>query len=275
MENKHESFQHVNTGISLSGKVAVVTGAATGIGRAIALRLAKADAIVGVTDIDEKVILTKEELERTGKHSAAAIFDVANIKAVEAGIAEIKNNLGPIDILVNNAGITTYASPILKTTADKWDRLMAVNLGGAFNCTKAVLPDMVKTKWGRIVMISSVMGVSGAHYGAAYSCSKIGMSGLAKTVTLEHAKDGITCNAILCGLIGSPNVLALPEEMRIEYVSKRVPIGAIGDMEDIANAVLFLSSEEAKYITGTDLYVDGGAHLFTFSLGTRHLNFNK
>jgi NAD(P)-dependent dehydrogenase (short-subunit alcohol dehydrogenase family) len=262
-------------GISLSDKVAIVTGAASGIGREIALSLAKANAIVAVADVDEKVVSTKNEIERTGKHSVAVIFDVANVKAVEAGIAEIKRAVGPIDILVNNAGITTDVSPILKTTSEKWDRQMAVNLGGAFNCTKAVLPDMIKKKWGRIVMISSVVGVGGAHNAVAYSCSKIGMSGLAKTVTLEHAKDGVTCNTILCGLIASPNVLMLPEEMKTEYVSKRVPTGTIGDMEDIANAAVFLASEEAKYITGADLYVDGGAHLFTFSFGARHLNFNK
>ena len=262
--------------ISLSDKVAVVTGAATGIGKAIALGLARADARVGVIDISDKVVSTKEEIERMGKQSVAAVSDVAKEHDIEAGIAQIKSQLGPIAILVNNAGITSGAPrSILKMTGDEWDRQMAVNLGGAFYCTRAVLADMVEAKWGRIIMISSVVGVGGAHKGVAYSCSKIGMSGLANTVTLEYSKHGITCNTLLCGLIGSPKVATLPEEMKREYVTKRVPAAKIGDMEDVANAVVFLASEEAKYITGADLYVDGGAHLFTFSFGAKHLSFSE
>jgi NAD(P)-dependent dehydrogenase (short-subunit alcohol dehydrogenase family) len=259
--------------ISLAGKVALVTGAGQGIGKAIALELARSGAIVAVNDIDDKVALTKEEIDRMGKESLIAMFDVSVEEEVEAGINEIKKKLGPINILVNNVGITANIASILKMTKGKWDREMAVNLGGAFNCTKAVLHDMVKAKWGRIIMISSVGGAGGLHHQVGYACSKAGMSALAKTVALEHSKDGITCNVILCGLIGSPKVLAIPEELKREFITKRTPTGKIGDVEDVASAVVFLASEQAKYITGAELHVDGGAHLWTFSLAVRELSF--
>lgn len=260
--------------ISLSGKVALVTGAAQGIGRAIALELAKSGASVAVNDTSDKVVSTKEDIEKMGKDSLAAIFDVAVEEAVEAGIGEIKEKLGPIDILVNNVGITNNISPILKMARERWDWEMAINLGGAFNCTKAVLPDMVKAKWGRVIMISS-LGAGGLHYQVGYACSKAGIAGLAKTVALEHSKDGITCNVIICGLIGTPLVLALPEEIKTEFATKRAPAGKIGDVEDVASAAVFLASEQAKYITGSELHVDGGAHLGTFSLGVKHLSFGR
>ena len=250
--------------ISLSGKVALVTGAAQGIGRAIALELAKSGASVAVNDTSDKVVSTKEDIEKMGKDSLAAIFDVAVEEAVEAGIWEIKEKLGPIDILVNNVGITNNVSPILKMARERWDWEMAINLGGAFNCTKAVLPDMVKAKWGRVIMISS-LGAGGLAL----------RDWLSKTVALEHSKDGITCNVIVCGLIGTPLVLALPEEIKTEFATKRAPAGKIGDVEDVASAAVFLASEQAKYITGSELYVDGGAHLGTFSLGVKHLSFGR
>jgi len=259
--------------ISLSGKVALVTEAAQGIGKAIALELAKSGAAVAVNDISDKVASTKEEIEKMGQDSVAAIFDVAIEEKVEAGIRTIKEELGPIDILVNNVGITNNISSILKMTRERWDWEMAINLGGAFNCTKAVLPGMVKAKWGRIIMISSLAAVGGLYHQVGYSCSKAGMTGLAKTAALEHSKDGITCNVILCGLIGSPLVLALPEEIKREFVTKRAPVGKIGDVEDVAYAVVFLASEQTKHITGSDLHVDGGASLNTFTPGLRHLSF--
>ena len=260
--------------ISLSGRVALVTGAAQGIGRAIALELAKSGARVAVNDVNDEVHSIKEEIQKMGYDSVAAIFDVANTAMVEVGVKEIKEKLGSIDILVNNVGITDNIAPILKMTRERWDWEMDINLGGAFNCTKAVLPDMIKQEWGRIIMISST-GAQGLHFQSGYACSKAGMSGLAKTVALEHSRDGITCNVILCGCIGSPKVLALPEEMKREYITKRAPIGRIGDVKDVASAVVFLASEQAKYITGAELHIDGGAHLNTFSMGVRNLTFVK
>ena len=260
--------------ISLSCKVALVTGAAQGIGKAIALELSKAGAIVAVNDITDKVLSTRDEINLNGKESIAAIFDVADNSKVEAGIREIREKLGRIDILINNVGITNNIAPILKMTREKWDWEMDINLGGAFNCTKAVLPDMVKAQWGRIIMISS-LGANGLHYQVGYACSKAGMAGLAKTIALEHSKDGITCNVILCGVIGSPLVLSLPEGLKKEITDKLTPAGKIGEVEDVANAAVFLSSQQAKYITGCELYVDGGAHLHTFSFGVKNLNFGK
>lgn len=260
--------------ILLSEKVALVTGAARGIGRAIALELAKAGAAVAVNDISDQVVLTSEEIEKMGGRSLATIFNVAVEEQVEAEVSKIREKLGHVDILVNNVGITNNIAPILNMTRRKWDWEMAVNLGGAFNCTRAVLPDMVRAKWGRIIMISSI-GAGGLHYQVGYACSKAGMASLAKTVALEHSKDGITCNVIICGLIGSPLVLALPEEIKTEFVTKHAPAGKIGDMEDVANAVVFLASEQAKYVTGSELHVDGGAHLGTFSFGVKHLSFGR
>jgi NAD(P)-dependent dehydrogenase (short-subunit alcohol dehydrogenase family) len=259
--------------VLLSGKVALVTGAAQGIGKAIALELARAGAVVAVNDISDKIVLTREEIKSMGKESLVASFDVSVEEEVVAGINEIGKKLGPISILVNNVGITTNIASILKMTRNKWDWEIAVNLGGAFNCTKAVLPDMIKAKWGRIIMVSSLAAVGGLDRGVGYACSKAGMSGLAKTVAIEHSKDGVTCNVILCGVIGSPLVLAMPEELKREWVTKRTPAGKIGDVEDVANAVVFLASEQAKYITGAELCVDGGAHLNTFSFGVKDFRF--
>jgi NAD(P)-dependent dehydrogenase (short-subunit alcohol dehydrogenase family) len=258
--------------ISLLGKVALVTGAAQGIGKAIALELAKSGAAVAVNDISDNVTLTKREIDKMNRRSLATIFDVAIEQEVETAVRDIRAKLGSIDILVNNVGITNNIASILEMTKERWDREMAVNLGGAYNCTRAVLPSMIKAKWGRIIMISS-LGAAGLHYQVGYACSKAGMAGLAKTVALEHSKDGITCNVILCGVIGSPLVLAMPDEIRMEFATERTPAGRIGDVEDVAHAVVFLASEQAKYITGSELYVDGGTHLNTFSFAVRHLTF--
>ena len=260
--------------ISLFGRVALVTGAAQGVGKGIALELARSGAMVAVSDIDDKVIETKEEIEKMAGKAVAVIFDVADSAAVEAGVREVKEKLGPVDILVNNAGITYNVSSLLKMTREKWDWEIGINLGGAFNCTKAVLPDMVEAKWGRIIMISSISAPFGAHFQAAYASSKAAMGALGKTIAQEHSRDGITCNILLCSMLATPRVQTLPEEIMGEYLNKRTPIGRIGKVEEVGYTVVFLASEQASYITGAELHVDGGAHLCPFSVGVRNLRFS-
>ena len=261
--------------ISLAGRVALVTGAAQGIGQGIALELARSGADVAVNDISDTVPAVKEEIEKMGRRSVAAIFDVADYNAVQAGFNEVKNKLGPIDILVNNAGITYHVSSVIKMTREKWDWEMNINLGGAFNCSKAVLPDMVARKWGRIIMISSIAAPLGAHYQAAYSSSKAAMGSLAKTIAQEYSRDGVTSNVILCSRLNTPRVVMLPEEIMTEYLNKRTPIGRMGKVEEVGYAVVFLASEQAAYISGAELHVDGGAHLCPFSVGVRNLRFSQ
>lgn len=253
--------------ISLVGKVALVTGAAQGIGKATALSLAEAGANVAVNDIHDAVLATKREIAAWGRRTVDVIFDVSDTNAVAKGVQRVRDELGCIDILVNNVGITNNRASVAKMTREKWDWELGVNLSGMFNCTRAVLPDMSRSGWGRIVMISS-LGALGTNHQVAYSASKAGISGLAKTVAIEHSKDGITCNVLLCGLIGSPKVLALPEEVK-KMAARLIPAGRIGELEEVANVVVFLCSPQASYITGTDILVDGGAHIPAISYGLK------
>ena len=256
--------------ISLAGKVALVTGAAMGIGKVIAIELAKSGADVAVSDIREDVVATKKDIEALGKRSCAAIFNVSDPKAVDEGIKKIQDELGPIDILVNNVGIVDNIAPILKMKREKWDWEIGVNLSGIFYCTQAVLPDMVKNGWGRIIMMSS-LGSLGINMQAAYGASKAGLCGLARTVALEHSKDGITCNSVLPGLIGTEKAKKyLPEEVK-DHAKRIIPAGRLGEVEEVVNLVVFLSSPQASYITGTEILVDGGAHLA--ALGHSGANF--
>ena len=257
--------------ISLYGKVALVTGAAQGIGKAIALALAGAGADVVVNDVSDAVLAVKKEIEMSGRKSSFSIFNVADTNAVADGIKKIRDELGCIDILVNNVGITNNRASVVKMTREKWDWELSINLSGMFNCTKAVLTDMAKSGWGRIIMISS-LGALGTNHQVAYAASKAGISGLSKTVAIEHSKDGITCNVILCGLIGSPKVMALPEEVK-KIATALIPAGRIGKVEDIANVAVFLSSQQANYITGAEIYADGGAHLPAVSYGLKNFGF--
>lgn len=252
--------------ISLSGKVALVTGAAYGIGRATAMELARAGADVAVNDISDKVMSTKESIEKLRRKSCAAIFDVSDVNAVNAGIKQVRDALGPIDILINNVGIVDNLAPIIKMKSEKWDWEINVNLSGAFYCTKSVLPDMIRKGWGRIIMISS-LGSLGINNQVAYAASKAGLCGIARAVTVEHSKDGITCNAILPGLIGTDRAKTyLPEAVK-ESARKIIPTGRMGEVEEVVNLVVFLSSEKASYITGSEMFVDGGAHIAALSYG--------
>ncbi|MBI4595621.1 MAG: SDR family oxidoreductase [Candidatus Tectomicrobia bacterium] len=248
---------------SLEGKIALVTGAARGIGRATALALAEEGARVGLSDILEEVRNVSQEINKKGGRSCYANFDVSDEAAVGEGVDRIKKELGPINILVNNAGIYTNVKEVRKMPKENWEREIAINLTGAFLCIKAVLEDMIEQKWGRIINISSVAGKMGWYGVCSYAASKAGLLGLTKTVALEHGRDGITCNAVLPGLIKTKAYDLFREEVR-KRILNRIPSREAGNPEDIANVVAFLASEKARYINGAELDVSAGAGLFTF-----------
>lgn len=254
--------------MELEGKTALVTGAARGIGRVTALALADAGADVAVADVDEAVRETAAAVRERGRESAWATFDVASHEAVRDGVARLRGALGDLDVLVSNAGIVSHIAPLLEMTPEGWERELAVNLGGAFHAIQAVLPAMVMKGWGRIVVISSGAARSGLHRQAAYAASKAGLLGLVKTVTLEHARDGITCNAILPGLIETENVRRMPAEIR-EATVARTPARRLGAMDEVARLVAFLASDAAGFVNGAEIPIDGGLGLGALALGSR------
>ena len=246
--------------MKLAGKVALVTGAAQGIGRAIALLLARNGADIVVSDINlEKAEETAKEIRAIGPKAMAIKVDVSNLGDVERMVEGILEKLAKIDILVNNAGITRDKL-ILRMTEEDWDAVLGVNLKGTFNCTKAVIRHMAKQRSGKIVNIASVVGEMGNAGQANYSASKAGVIGLTKTIAREYAQRGINVNAIAPGYIETPMTEALPGKAK-EELKKLIPMERLGKPEDVAEAVLFLVSEESNYITGQVLNVNGGIYM--------------
>lgn len=252
----------------LEGKVVLITGAARGIGRTTALDMAGEGADVGLVDILPEVHATAEKIREMGRRSAAAIFDIAEQGQVLHGIRQIQQKLGDTDILVNNAGIVNNIAPLVKMTHDAWSREIAVNLSGAFNMIKAVIGPMIEKKWGRIINFSSLGATGGLHFQIGYAASKAGLLGLTKTVALEHAKDGITCNAVVPGLIGTELVHQMPEEIK-QAALANIPARRIGLMEEVSHLVAFLASDRAGYINGEEIHIDGGMRLNVSTLGSR------
>lgn len=246
--------------MKLTGKVALVTGAAQGIGKAIALLLARNGADMVVSDINlEKAEETAKEISAIGPKAIAVKVDVANLSDVERMVTGILEKLAKIDILVNNAGITRDKL-ILRMTEEDWDVVLGVNLKGTFNCTKAVVRHMAKQRSGKIVNIASVVGEMGNAGQANYSASKAGVIGLTKTIAREYAQRGINVNAIAPGYIETPMTEALPEKAK-EELRRLIPMERLGKPEDVAEAVLFLVSEESSYVTGQVLNVNGGIYM--------------
>jgi 3-oxoacyl-[acyl-carrier protein] reductase len=246
--------------LELAGKVALVTGAAQGIGKAIALLLAKNGAEVVVSDINlEKAQETANEIEGMGRRSFAIKVNVTDLKDVERMVGAIVEQFGRIDILVNNAGITRDRL-ILRMTEEDWDAVLDVNLKGTFSCTKAVIRYMSKQKSGKIVSIASVSGEMGNPGQANYSASKAGVIGFTKTIAREFAGRGINVNAIAPGYIQTPMTDAVPEKAK-EELKRMIPMERLGQPEDVAQAVLFLVSENSSYITGQVLNVNGGIYM--------------
>jgi len=244
----------------LKDKIALVTGAAQGIGKAIALRLASNGADLAIIDMNlEKTEETAKEIEKLGRKAIALRANVANLKEAEAIMDETVARFGSIHILVNNAGITRDAL-ILRMKEEDWDAVIDVNLKGTFNCTKSAVKYMSKQKYGRIINIASIVGEMGNAGQANYSASKAGVIALAKTVAREFAARNITCNAIAPGFIETSMTQALPEKVR-EELAKQIPMGRLGAPEDVSEGVLFLVSDAANYITGQVLNINGGMYM--------------
>ncbi len=242
----------------LTGKIAVVTGASRGIGRAIALKLAEEGAavIVNYNGSEEKALEVKQEIEAAGGRADICQCDVSDYGKCEGFIAEIIKEYGQIDILVNNAGITRDGL-LMKMSEEDFDKVLKTNLKGAFNTIRFASRQMLKQRKGRIINMASVVGVTGNAGQANYAASKAGIIGLTKAAARELASRGVTVNAIAPGFIETDMTKILPEKVKEATVSQ-IPLGKFGQVEHVAAAAAFLASEEAEYITGQVLHVDGG-----------------
>jgi len=246
------------------GRVAVVTGGASGMGLAISHRLAHDGHAVAVFDIDgEAAAQAAEALRADGAKAVGAAVDVSDRGAVEAAVARVRAELGPIGIMVTSAGVDRFER-FTEISPESWDRMIAVNLSGTFHCLQCALPDMLEAGWGRIVTISSSSAQSGARRMAHYVASKAGVIGLTKALALDVAPNGITVNTIPPGFIDTPMARRAEERgdlPSIEAVAAQTPVRRAGAPEDIAAACAFLCSEAAGYITGQQINVNGGWYL--------------
>ncbi len=243
--------------MDLKGKVAIVTGGAQGIGKSIAMQLAQAGANVVIADVVEEVAKsTAQEISQKGNEAISIKVDVSSLSSVEEMAKKTLDKFGRIDILVNNAGITRDAL-VMRMKEEDWDLVLDINLKGAFNCIKTVSPVMMKQKSGKIVNIASIVGIIGNIGQANYSASKAGLIALTKTCARELASRRINVNAVAPGFIQTSMTERLPAQVK-EKLSSQIPFGEIGKPEDVASAVMFLVSEQASYITGEVIRVDGG-----------------
>lgn len=246
--------------MNLNGKVALVTGAGQGIGKVIAIKLAKSGASVVLNDLNrESLTAVANEIESSGGKALPMEANVVNMEDVQDMVDKIVQELNGIHILVNNAGITRDAL-LLRMSVDDWDSVLDVNLKGVFNCTKSVLKYMSKQKEGNIINIASIVGVMGNAGQANYAASKAGVIGFTKTVAKEYAKRGIKANAIAPGFIATAMTNELSDKVK-EEMMKQIPMGKLGTPEDVADAVLFLASDASSYITGQVININGGMYM--------------
>jgi 3-oxoacyl-[acyl-carrier protein] reductase len=241
----------------LSGRIALVTGSGQGIGRQVALELAKRGATIVTNDINERNAEETLEIARqNGGNGRVVIADVTDAEQVEKMVKTVLDAHGQIDILVNNAG-TTRDNLIVRMPDEEWDLILRVNLNSAWLCSKAVVRHMMRKRYGRIINMSSVSGIAGQMGQTNYSASKAGMIGMTKALAREVASRGITVNAVAPGFIKTALTEKMPEDI-LKVLIAQIPVGRWGTVEDVANAVAFLASEESGYITGHVLSVDGG-----------------
>lgn len=245
----------------LEGKTALITGAARGIGKALAIKFAQEGANIAFTDlvIDENGKQTEEEIASYGVKAKGYASNAANFAETEEVVNKVKEDFGRIDILVNNAGITKDGL-MMRMSEQQWDAVIAVNLKSAFNFIHAVLPIMMRQRSGSIINMASVVGVHGNAGQANYAASKAGLIALAKSIAQEVGSRGIRANAIAPGFIETAMTAALPDNIRAEWVQK-IPLRRGGQVEDIANVATFLASDLSSYVTGQAIQVDGGMNM--------------
>ena len=245
----------------LSGKFALVTGASKGIGRASALRLAEMGVSVAVNyySSPESAEETVELLRKTGVDTFAIKADVGKLDEVSGMVDAVINRFGQIDILVNNAGIIDD-DLLVRMSTESWERVIDTNLNGTFYCSKAVIRNMIRSRWGRIINIGSVVGLRGNIGQTNYTATKAGMIGFTKSLALETANKGITVNCVAPGYIDTEMVQAVPQEILDKIIKNKIPLGRLGKPEEIAEAVLYLVKDESGFITGTTLNVNGGQY---------------
>jgi 3-oxoacyl-[acyl-carrier protein] reductase len=275
--------------VSLTGKTALVTGASRGLGRAIALSLGEAGANVIVTDLliegektdkqklseysllaghfadseNVKTISTAEEIKKMGVQATGLKMDVTQPDEIREIVSLVHNEIGAIDILINNAGVMDNLALMENQNTEMFERDVKVNLTGAFNCTHAVWSQMKEKQWGRIINVSSFVGLRGAFAQPGYGASKAGMIGLTRSLALEGAACGITVNAVLPGFIGT-EALKLHDQKMVDRILKSIPVKRMGMPEEVASLITFLASDHSGYMTGTAIPVTGGADLFNF-----------
>ena len=250
---------------SLADKIALVTGGARGLGRADCLALAEAGARIVAVDVNETgAENTAEKARAFGQDALALKCDIRNRDEVAKLLKTIQEEFkGTPDILVNNAATLDNVAQIGDMKDELWDRDIAVNLTGAYNVTKALWPELITKKWGRVISMASVAGTMGGFGQASYASTKAALIGFTRSLALEGARHGITANAIVPGIIGTEGFAKIPDSMK-ERMRGRVAMRKEGEPRDIATLVVFLASSEAKYITGAAVPVTGGLHLFTF-----------
>ncbi len=272
----------------LEEKVALITGASRGLGRAIALALGAAGASVAVTDLliedtqyntealsqysplaghfaqagEVKTLQTAQEIQSMGSKSCAMKLDVTNLEEVRRVVQTIETELGPIDILVNNAAVMDNLGKFEEQRSERWERDLKVNLTGAYNCCKALWPGMIHKGWGRIINISSVAALMGASLQPSYGATKAGLIGLSKSLAIEAGRYGITVNAVCPGFIATEAV-GLYDARMTERIEKKTALKRLGRPEEVAQVVAFLASEATSYITGAVIPVTGGIDLLT------------
>ncbi len=247
--------------MSLNGKTAIVTGGSRGIGRAICQRLAAMGALVYINYVSRSDAAeeTKSLIEEAGGNGVIIGFDITDEKQVQAAFKQMKADAGAIDILVNNAGVTRDGLMAIMKTSD-WEMVLSTNLKGAFLCAKAASRPMMKQRWGRIVNITSVVGFSGNSGQVNYAAAKAGLVGLTKSMAREYASRNITINGVAPGYIATEMTEALGDDVR-EKIKNEIPMGILGTSEDVAGAVAYLVSDDASYMTGQVLHVNGGMYM--------------
>ncbi len=242
--------------MDLSNRVALVTGSGRGIGRAIALKLAEAGATVVVNDIGEAAESVAEEIRAMSRQSLAVLADVSSSEDVARLVETAVATFGKVDILVNNAGIARDQL-VMRMSDEDWDRVINIDLKSVFLCTRTAIRHMIKQRWGRIISMASIVGIVGNRGQANYAAAKAGIIGFTRSVAKEVASRGITANAIAPGFIDTEMTQRLDEDWK-QGIKRQIPLGYFGSPQDVAEAVAFLASEEARYITGQVLGVDGG-----------------